>query len=177
MCDTVLVLYYLPTLHLIGSRQMEASVRIERVKTTPTYDTAFDHLTNFYKRRKISHDRDVNAVVDLTGEDDESTGVRDERMEQDNDDEEDGDGGMIQRASGLPCMRHSTTWVLADCPANEAILALVDFPKQIVQALSTAVTHMKGRYKCLMELISDFGLENAFRNRSTFTKVGHLSLS
>ena len=83
---------------------MEASVRIERVKTTPTYDTAFDHLTNFYKRRKISHDRDVNAVVDLTGEDDESTGVRDERMGEDNDDEEDGDGGTIQRASGVPCM-------------------------------------------------------------------------
>jgi hypothetical protein len=59
--------------------------------------------------------------------------------------------------------------------ANEAILALVDFPKQIVQALSTAVNHMKGRYLMPSELISDFGLENAFRNRSTFTKVGNVS--
>jgi len=31
--------------------------------------------------------------------------------------------------------------------ANEAILALVDFPKQIVQALSTAVNHMKGIFQ------------------------------
>jgi hypothetical protein len=29
--------------------------------------------------------------------------------------------------------------------ANEAILSLVDFPKQIVVALSTAIDHMKGK--------------------------------
>jgi len=62
----------------------------------------------------------------------------------------------------------------AEHVANEAILALVDFPKQIVQALSTAVTHMKGMILLSPVLILDFGLENAFRNRSTFTKVGYI---
>jgi hypothetical protein len=78
---------------------MENSVRIERVKSIPTYDAAFDHLTNFYKRRKISHDRHADEIVDLTGDDEES-GERDESMEEDRNGEE--DVGTIETA-GAPC--------------------------------------------------------------------------
>jgi hypothetical protein len=83
---------------------MENSVRIERVKNIPSYDAAFDHLTNFYKRRKISHDRNADEIVDLTG-DDEEAGERDETMEEDNDGEVEGD--TIERA-GDPC---KSSWV------------------------------------------------------------------
>jgi hypothetical protein len=78
---------------------MENSVRIERVKKISSYDSAFDHLTNFYKRRKISHDRDADEIVDLTGDDEES-GERDETMEEDNNGGVEGD--TIERA-GDPC--------------------------------------------------------------------------
>jgi hypothetical protein len=44
----------------------------------------------------------------------------------------------------------------AEQSANEAILALVDFPKQIVQALSTAVNHMKGLSLISIVLITRF---------------------
>lgn len=81
---------------------MENSVRVERIKSIPTYDAAFDHLTNFYKRRKISHDRDIDEVVDLTG-DDPSQEDRSEVIEEDKV-EEDGGDDTIQRASGVPCM-------------------------------------------------------------------------
>jgi hypothetical protein len=83
---------------------MENSVRIERIKKVPSYDAAFDHLTNFYKRRKISHDRtvDTNAVVDLTG-DDQSSEEQDQMVDG-NDDEGLDDGDMTrQRASDDPC--------------------------------------------------------------------------
>ena len=78
---------------------MENSVRIERVKNTPTYDAAFDHLTNFYKRRKISHDRDADEIVDLTGDDEES-GEGDETMEEDRNGEE---GRDPIATAGDPC--------------------------------------------------------------------------
>jgi hypothetical protein len=78
---------------------MENSVRIERVKNIPTYDAAFDHLTNFYKRRKISHDRDADEIVDLTGDDEES-GERDDTMEEGRNGAE--VGGVIEPA-GDPC--------------------------------------------------------------------------
>jgi hypothetical protein len=78
---------------------MENSVRIERVKQIPSYDAAFDHLTNFYKRRKISHDRNADEIVDLTGDDEESR-ERDETMEEDRNGEE--DMGTIETAGG-PC--------------------------------------------------------------------------
>jgi hypothetical protein len=82
---------------------MEHKVRIERIKKTPTYDAAFDHLTNFYKRRKISHDRD-DAVVDLTGDDEDLARLdtRGDLMEKEPSEyhEEAGDG---EGASGDPC--------------------------------------------------------------------------
>jgi hypothetical protein len=78
---------------------MENSVRIERVKNIPSYDAAFDHLTNFYKRRKISHDRDSDEVVDLTGDDEES-GERDEIMEEAKNSEEENDTTEL---AGGPC--------------------------------------------------------------------------
>jgi len=74
-------------------------VRIERVKNIPSYDAAFDHLTNFYKRRKISHDRNADEIVDLTGDDEES-GERDETMEEEKHGEE---GGDIIEPAGGPC--------------------------------------------------------------------------
>jgi hypothetical protein len=78
---------------------MENTVRIERVKNIPSYDAAFDHLTNFYKRRKISHDRNADEIVDMTG-DDESLGERDETMEGTRDGEEDLDAIEV---AGAPC--------------------------------------------------------------------------
>jgi len=75
-------------------------VRIERVKKIPSYDAAFDHLTNFYKRRKISHDRDADEIVDLTG-DDQSSGERDEVMDENKDGEEGVD--TIEPSSGSQC--------------------------------------------------------------------------
>jgi hypothetical protein len=50
---------------------MKATVRTERFKHVPSYDAAFDNLTKFYKRRKISHDRDPAAVVDMTGDEED----------------------------------------------------------------------------------------------------------
>ena len=76
-------------------------MRIERVKKIPSYDAAFDHLTNFYKRRKISHDRDADEIVDLTG-DDQSSGERDEAMDENKDGEEGVD--TIEPLSGSQCM-------------------------------------------------------------------------
>ena len=86
-----LVNHHTPTRRLA----MENTVRIERVKNIPSYDAAFDHLTNFYKRRKISHDRDSGEIVDLTGDDEES-GERDETMEEEKNGEED----IIEPAGG-----------------------------------------------------------------------------
>ena len=83
---------------------MDHTVRVERIKTIPSYDKAFDHLTNFYKRRKISHDRPVDEVVDLTGEDVDSTTEPEELMNgEGGDDGETDEEGLIQRASGVQC--------------------------------------------------------------------------
>lgn len=85
---------------------MENSVRIERIKSTLSYDAAFDHLTNFYKRRKISHDQGADTVMDLTGDDDDSAEAQDHtRKGQDNDEDDDGEDRLVQTASGVPCMR------------------------------------------------------------------------
>ena len=83
---------------------MDHTVRIERIKTVPSYDKAFDHLTNFYKRRKISHDRPVDEVVDLTGEDVDSAAEPAELMDGEGDDDGEMDEeSLIQRASGVQC--------------------------------------------------------------------------
>jgi len=83
---------------------MDHTVRVERIKTIPSYDKAFDHLTNFYKRRKISHDRPVDEVVDLTGEVVDSTAEHEELLNgEGGDDEEMDEEGLIQRASGVQC--------------------------------------------------------------------------
>jgi hypothetical protein len=90
---------------------MEIKVRIERIKTISSYDKAFDHLTNFYKRRKISHDLN-DEVVDLTGDDAASEGEVDGAMDdlEGESGEQDGDD-TIQRASGVQCMSEcSKTW-------------------------------------------------------------------
>jgi DNA mismatch repair protein MSH3 len=59
--------------------------------------------------------------------------------------------------------------VSAGLPAEEAVLALVDFPQQVVVALSLVIKYL-----------TPFGLENAFRHRSSFTHFvnrAHMLLS
>ncbi len=75
-----------------------------------------------------------------------------------------------------------TRWSLS---AEEAVLALVDFPKQIVIALAVAVKYMKGQCIDRERHPTDhrnlaFGLENAFRHRASFTRFinrAHMLLS
>lgn len=57
---------------------------------------------------------------------------------------------------------------------EEAVLALVDFPKQVVVALAMCVKYMTGMFMSWSTLTTDFGLQNAFRNRSSFTKVSQI---
>ena len=65
--------------------------------------------------------------------------------------ESDGNGAnSIGLAAGLPgvSQRHSLATIVLDRSsdvAEEAVLALVDFPKQIVIALAMTVKYMKGR--------------------------------
>jgi hypothetical protein len=110
---------------------MENSVRIERVKNIPSYDAAFDHLTNFYKRRKISHDRNADEIVDMTG-DDESPGERDETME----DAENGEEDVVAiETAGAPCESLSTErWSLSYSQRSYPIsrrLSKTDCPSSI----------------------------------------------
>jgi hypothetical protein len=78
---------------------METTVRIERFKSVPSYDAAFDSLTKFYKRRKISHDRDEATVVDLTGDEDGSVDEIAQGQEGAGMDED----GIAEKAAGVMC--------------------------------------------------------------------------
>jgi hypothetical protein len=95
---------------------MENSVRIERINRIPSYDAAFDHLTNFYKRRKISHDRPSAMVVDLTGDDHDSSAEPDDGADESRQDTDtSGDPGeALQRASGVPCMSYQPANLAAE---------------------------------------------------------------
>ncbi|OCF34115.1 DNA mismatch repair protein MSH3 [Kwoniella heveanensis BCC8398] len=137
-----------------------SSVRIERLDRIQSYNDAFENLTSFYqvgRRGSGKNTRRKNAIepVDLTMDSDEDmeTDAADGHVGKTTDSSAEAEG--IGLASGLD-------------PA-EAVLALVDFPKQVVVALSMAVNYMK-----------TFGLENAFRHRSSFGKFinrAHMLLS
>ncbi|WVF67166.1 hypothetical protein IAT40_001912 [Kwoniella sp. CBS 6097] len=148
--------------HFAGSSKngTSSSVRIERLDNIQTYDEAFENLTSFYKdrgRKLVKKAGKKNGIeqVDLTLD-------SDGEMEVDNQDgqvEMPEDGTAEKDEMGLA----------GGLDSAEAILALVDFPKQVVVALSVAVEYMK-----------TFGLENAFRHRSSFTKFinrAHMLLS
>lgn len=56
------------------------------------------------------------------------------------------EGGLdaVNLAAGVTCQSVDRQQIRADSAADEAVLALVDFPKQVVIALSVAVNYMKG---------------------------------
>nr|XP_031862964.1 uncharacterized protein CI109_001439 [Kwoniella shandongensis]KAA5530036.1 hypothetical protein CI109_001439 [Kwoniella shandongensis] len=148
--------------HIAGTTKTGSSgtVRVERIESIMTYDKALDYLTKFYNRKntispktpgtygKASQHVDLTSISD--GEEEMASPVPTIEAEHDIGSEKDRDGepnvDEMALASGLE--------------AGEAVLALVDFPKQIVIALAIAVKYMKA-----------FKLENAFRHRSSFTKV------
>lgn len=55
----------------------------------------------------------------------------------------------INLASGLPCKLRRLEWLSIDLKliriAEEAVLAIVDFPKQVVVALAVIIQYMKGQ--------------------------------
>lgn len=116
---------------------------------------ALSYLTKFYskkaahrKRKKSAVQEPVTGEIDMTKDDDDpvTSGVPSTAGEEE---------GSIGLAAGLP--------------SHKAVLALVDFPEQVVVALSIAVRYMK-----------TFGLENAFRYRSSFVRFinrAHMLLS
>ncbi|KAK4686072.1 DNA mismatch repair protein MSH3, partial [Tremellales sp. Uapishka_1] len=134
--------------HFAGSTTTSSSnsVRVERIDKISPYDPAFDYLTRFYKKPAAAKS---SREIDLTEDSDEEAGPSE-------------DGDMKEKDEDL-------LGLAAGLPSEEAVLALVDFPKQVVVALAVAVKYMK-----------DFGLENAFRHRSFFTKFinrAHMLLS
>ncbi|GFZ42602.1 MutS protein homolog 3 [Saitozyma sp. JCM 24511] len=151
--------------HFAGNSRTSASssVRIERIDKIPAYDAAFDYLTIFYNRkakpaakRTLGGRRDAEEI-DMTGDSDEEQVSVIAQMESATG--ETSNGGDDTSPMGLA----------AGLPSEEAVLALVDFPKQVVVALSMAVKYMKS-----------FGLENAFRHRSSFARFinrAHMLLS
>ncbi|WVQ94763.1 hypothetical protein IAU59_001844 [Kwoniella sp. CBS 9459] len=127
--------------HFAGNSRTgtSSSVRIERLDKVQPYDEAFENLTSFHRGGGSNTGRNVGGPVDLTMDSDDETETV-----------KDGDSRLGPDSA-------------------EAVLALVDFPKQVVVALSIAVEYMK-----------TFGLENAFRHRSSFTKFinrAHMLLS
>ncbi|ORY24383.1 muts domain V-domain-containing protein [Naematelia encephala] len=156
--------------HFAGHTKTSASssVRIERIAKIDTYDASFDYLTKFYQskpklkpsRPRLS-EKDSNQIdqVDLSGVDEDEQEPRRVSVEDDNDQVAETEKGDPPDSMGLA----------AGLPSEEAILALVDFPKQIVIALALTVKYMK-----------TFGLENAFRHRSSFSRFinrAHMLLS
>ncbi|WVQ79017.1 hypothetical protein IAT38_001109 [Cryptococcus sp. DSM 104549] len=136
------------------------TVRVERIENVPTYDAAFDQLTKFYKARG------KGKVVDKPGDQSGSAIVIDDEDEPSGQDGTqlsggagEGTGDSVGLAAGLG----------TGLDPGEAVLALVDFPKQIVIVLAVAVHYM-----------TRFGLENVFRNTSSFSKFlnrSHMLLS
>ncbi|KAK8861547.1 hypothetical protein IAR55_002369 [Kwoniella newhampshirensis] len=143
------------------------TIRVERIEMITTYDKALDYLTRFYNRKSGTSMRSAaNGAsmqhVDLTA------------MSDDEDAEDmQGDSASGNGPSHLEETAESKELdelaLATGLDAGEAVIALVDFPKQIVIALAIAVKHMKA-----------FKLENAFRHRSSFARFinrAHMLLS
>ena len=118
-----------------------ASVRIERIDTVPTYNTAFDHLTKFYNRqtaRPRLRDLDSNEI-DLTGDSDDDVNENGNQKTDHASSSKEPD--TIGLAAGLPGeFSHDRSLLTI---AEAAVLALIEFPKQVVVALSVVVKYMK----------------------------------
>nr|XP_019050346.1 DNA mismatch repair protein MSH3 [Kwoniella bestiolae CBS 10118]OCF29276.1 DNA mismatch repair protein MSH3 [Kwoniella bestiolae CBS 10118] len=138
------------------------TVRTERIEQILLYDQAFDYLTQFYSGKKQAKNearskKKANEQIDLTMSDDEE-------IQEINEDPSNGrsqNGDVQHGADGND--------LAAGVDSSEAVLALVDFPKQVVVALSIAVQYMK-----------TFGLQDAFKHRSSFAKFinrAHMLLS
>lgn len=134
-----------------------SKIRIERIDKILPYNKAFDFITKFYSqtgksdkgkgKEKVTN---LSDEIDLTGSDDEmllddETGEKMEELP----------GGSqanavvdpINLASGLPCelIKPRKRKAVADGKAEEAVLAIVDFPKQVVVAFSIIIQYMKGQ--------------------------------
>lgn len=171
----------------------------------PKFSEAFEQLTQFYAgpddssmAKKIAGTKSQNRAertgggeIDLTmsdnGEDEVEDESADETVESALNEREQDPVGL---AAGLPCelllpWRTSDPGP-ADSAAEEAVLALVDFPKQVVVALSVAVTYMTGELSTRVLArrqeadSAGFKLQDAFRHRSSFTRFvnrAHMLLS
>nr|ODO02407.1 DNA mismatch repair protein MSH3 [Cryptococcus depauperatus CBS 7855] len=135
----------------------ENAVRVERIEGTLSYNAAFDYLIDFYQEKGDQPSRTAGFKSDC-GSDagDSSTQNRDK---------EKNDGlGLAAGTEGEHLINKrqiSSTEYVKD---GEVILSLLDFPKQIVIALTIAVRHMKR-----------FGLENAFKHKPSFVKFANRS--
>lgn len=110
--------------HLTSASQNAATVRVERVAHVPAYNKAFDDLTKFYQGK---------TEIDLTGDEDGDVPMAEGQPEEKQ-------VNAIGLAAGLPggCAQPPSV----NPPDEEAVLALVDFPKQVVIALAMAVKYM-----------------------------------
>ncbi|WVR03855.1 hypothetical protein IAU60_000852 [Kwoniella sp. DSM 27419] len=146
--------------HFAGSINASAAVRIERIEKVPPFDEALKYMTDFYKRgeNKAGKARtgktDAVDQLDLTLDSDEETTL---------------DGIPTATEIGASHVERDEMALATGLDTAEAILALVDFPKQVVVSLAVVLRYMKA-----------FGLENAFKHRSSFTKFinrAHMLLS
>ena len=167
---------------------------MERIDKIASYNSAFDFLTKFYnrpgKRPKLneidSTEIDLTADSDVVGDNARSNGEQVDGANNNGDiPGEHGEKDPIDLAAGLPGEGLALfAGNRVDAPAEEAVLALVEFPKQIVVALCIAVKYMKSELQSRAQTshtdASAFGLENAFRHRSSFAKFinrAHMLLS
>ncbi|WWD05762.1 hypothetical protein V865_003845 [Kwoniella europaea PYCC6329] len=143
------------------------TIRTEMIEQILPYDQAFDYLTQFYsvepsaRLSKTEKKQNGNDHIDLTLSDDE-----DREMDVD---VPKGHPKSDDIPNGIDTPDKDGTDLAAGLDSSEAVLALVDFPKQVVVALSVAVQYMK-----------TFGLQNAFKHRSSFAKFinrAHMLLS
>ncbi|WWC60269.1 uncharacterized protein I303_102837 [Kwoniella dejecticola CBS 10117] len=137
------------------------AVRTERITKIPLYDEAFDYLTEFYSskaraKNRARSKRKANEQIDLT-------------MSDDDEEVTDTNGYAEPSQNGLDPVDNGQMGLATGLDSTEAVLALVDFPKQVVVALAVAVQYMK-----------TFGLQDAFKHQSSFAKFinrAHMLLS
>lgn len=125
----------------------KGSIRVERIDHIPDHAEAFDSLVKFYKQKRPPPDGKAKNGhhIDLTADsDDEGDALNaaegGSQVQKELDD-------PVELASGLPCACCcACACLVAHGTAEEAVLALVDFPKQVVVALAVAVKYMKGQH-------------------------------
>jgi DNA mismatch repair protein MSH3 len=119
------------------------AIRVERIDDIPDFDSAFAHLTKFYKQKRSTMGTNGrgDGEIDMTEDSDEDSGTAEDKVSKE---EQNINTDPMDLAAGLPG-EHPFARHRPSLPhvAEEAVLALVDFPKQVVVALSTAVKYMK----------------------------------